>query len=523
MFFGRYLCALGCARSELIKIEDKLSLLPIRQNTLYNGHKELTLVLKVDYSNLLSTWKYYGGNSYGYQVVTTYQNETLGLIKQKEGNGYQVVTTYQNETLGLIKQKEGKIDDLIRLIFGLERREKRGLFNVVGKVLSELTGTLDSDDGDKIEQQIAELYSNQQILKETPHAIFRIETPHAIFRIVNESINDIAKQINTQVQVLNDYISHTRSHNRIADGIQYQMLFVTLVNEELESLLLGLTLARNNILFPDLIDPVKLLQVLKTIPTKDKFPYPLTSENLLNLEQVLKTIPTKDKFPYPLTSENLLNLEDLMTIHFYIKEKEISFVLRLPLIDDRFYEQFKLYNIPILLNDKQYYQLQLRYDTVAINDDNTLCSFLPEYTIRNDIPCEVKILVNNERLDNCVKEIFEISNVQIQYLEQLILVISAKLLNDLEQLILVISAKLLNVKQKCRSITKSVIIQGTYYLNPNDYCKYYIGDQVVQNIIRTVNFSSFNFINDLPKYNNLSTLDVKSIVPLNVKNELDQA
>lgn len=259
-----------------MKIENKLPILHIKIGNLYNSHKELTLVVPINYSDLLASWRSYLGAKSNYNITNIYQIKIFQLVSQKDE----------------------QINTITALIF--KSRHKRGLMNVLGDILSGFTGVLSHDDGEQLEKQILELYDNQKLIS---------DSPTGVLKVVNSSINNLVAQFNSQTTLLNHFLSCSANNQELADKIRYQLMYVQEVHDTLQTLLLGLSLTSNNVLYPTLIQPRKLLKEIRQVPIEKPF-----------------------KFPYSLEMDTLLSLEKLFQVKYYINKSTVTFILQIPLI-----------------------------------------------------------------------------------------------------------------------------------------------------------------------------------------------
>lgn len=179
-----------------------------------------------------------------------------------------------------------------------------------------------------------------------------------------------------------------------------------------------------------------------------------------------------------------------------------------------------IHNIPSLINDHQYYKFNVEFDQVALRNTKyilpknckkyqgaELCQYLPELSITNNSRCEIKIISNFQNFDNCVKQIHEIRDVEIQYLHDLILII-APIENE--------------IREECDNIIKTKFIKGVYYIEPKNECKYQIKDHKIQNYNRKVPLQMYEFLEYSHYYQNISNVTLKEISYINVKNELNE-
>lgn len=433
----------------------------IRNGKVYNSQKSLTLIIPIDYQSLVDSWNKY---------------------KQDVPN-YKFQTAYQKNAFDLVKQKENQIEKLFLLVFSVGRT-KRGLFNFIGSIISDLTGNLSHEEGERLEQQILELYKSQQNLQ---------ENPREIIRLINETINNVQEQINTNLDTLTNYLKFAHTYHTLNDKFRYQSLYIQTLYDELQNLVLGLTFADRNKLYPILFDPEKLCNIINQIK-----------------------LPPTYTFPYSLQVENILELEKVMSIKYYRNSHKVTFILTIPLLPNTFFVNYNMYSVPMHFKDSFFYEIELDINAIAINDrrflypsdckmykEDFMCQFLSEHSVTNNTKCVLNAVFNND-IDGCVKQIVEFH--EIQFYSN----------NNVE---FIIFPFVTNVKQNCNNEIKTLKYHGTYLLKNDDFCKYIVGERIVQNL-QVLSNLSVEFL----EYKNTKMLEVNKtqLKPIHLHLELNK-
>lgn len=74
--------------------------------------------------------------------------------------------------------------------------------------------------------------------------------------------------------------------------------------------------------------------------------------NSIELLHMLQDIAKTDNLLYEPDVRNLIQLESIITVKGYIKQSQITFIFEVPLTDNKTYNYFKIYPVPIY-NEKR--------------------------------------------------------------------------------------------------------------------------------------------------------------------------
>jgi hypothetical protein len=253
-------------------------------------------------------------------------NSQLSFIISKENLG--------SHTLNLIKQAKtllSYIDDSLEIIY--PKRSKRGLIDLGGKVSKWLFGTLDAEDGKRIDLILKHLDKNDHLLQEK----------------INDQIT-LAKEIMTKTnnsisQIKANMLMITRTIDQFADEIN-KVNTLNLIINSLLILQIHLNQVTNAITFAN---------VNKIHPTF------LSMENL-------NSIAAKIKASYSTTQ--LVNFKDhhsyysFLGIQLIFKNDRIIFLIQFPILMPQNFKTYFIYPVPInnkiILPNKPYLILNER-------------------------------------------------------------------------------------------------------------------------------------------------------------------
>lgn len=149
--------------------------------------------------------------------LTAYE-ETMLLISKNIGTLN--ATTFEDKQLINTINKNyillsARIDNL-----HINSKSRRGLFNIVGKGLKIIAGSMDSDDEQEIRETISKIHDNEQATDRT------ISNLTLVNNLMSEQINNITTHINKQQTLISSYINKFQheTQNRIKtleDEVQF--------------------------------------------------------------------------------------------------------------------------------------------------------------------------------------------------------------------------------------------------------------------------------------------------------------
>lgn len=271
---------------------------------------------------------------------------------------YQMGQRFSAETANF-KANRRYLEEEIREIKFMRRKNKRAIIPVVGKVLSFLFGTLDEADLSNIRANIRQLATDQQKIKHvlTNSMTFIKDNQQNIIenrRTINEIVSSLQESIAGQtmleqemytMQRFNDLYIH---FDRTVSGLTE---IVSVTRNHLQQLRLRLNMLSLGHLSPTIIPPAGLKQLLSEI----------TNE-----------LPSHFKLPYD-PETDLWSYYKILPCTTLIGEEDLVIVMTIPLLDaSKQFEMFKTHNLPVPNRRTNQSNLLARYDinmeAVAIDD-----------------------------------------------------------------------------------------------------------------------------------------------------------
>lgn len=200
----------------------------------------------------------------------------------------------------------------------INKRQKRGLFNIVGTIQHYLFGTLDADDGIKYDNYIKLLEENQHVLKDD------IATTQSVLRNITKTFDVTFSKIKL-------------NQERLQNSIQGLSKRVTM-NEFITHLVLIFNNIENNL---NIIG-----KTCDNIQTAINFAKTSTLHHSIikynDLRKVIDKIKVKQRIPF----DNIIKYYETAYTDVIINNNLIIFHIGLPLINNNPYTLYYLYSIP---------------------------------------------------------------------------------------------------------------------------------------------------------------------------------
>lgn len=187
---------------------------------------------------------------------------------------------------------------------------------------------------------------------------------------------------------------------------QISMMYQT-IYDILEKIEVAISFAKINTLHNSIINPIELIKEI----------------------QNFKNQLVMDKLPLEANIENVLNFEKIIEIKSYSKHSIITFILEIPLVESEIYHYYQLYPLPIPINQKSEFYLNLPHKPyLALSDtkysymDQICTQLLPnEYLCKeahtaymnNDPPCAVQLISYRSNATTCQPFRIKLHEVQI--------------------------------------------------------------------------------------------------------------
>ncbi|XP_058987951.1 uncharacterized protein LOC131806981 [Musca domestica] len=212
------------------------------------------------------------------------------------------------------------------------RRFKRSPFNIVGNIARSLFGVLDADYAEEMSKTI----SKARIEHEHMTSLLKAQTS-----IVDSTINVIKQdeignqqkiqEISEMVEKINNDVAKESSqlkNSQLVGLLSTYLVFSAMNLQRVESEIISvLTDIHNGKISPLLLSPHQLREEINIIKA-----------NLL----ISHALPTDD--------ENLIELYKLMSVKGAVTKHEVIFEVKIPLVNQQFFELFKVVPVPTIRN-----------------------------------------------------------------------------------------------------------------------------------------------------------------------------
>lgn len=228
----------------------------------------------------------------------------------------------------VIRYLQEKINDKLNGIYYRHpKRTRRGLYNGLGTIAKGITGLLDDNDGQRIDQVLGLLQTNEHTLEK------QIEMQYTINNNIIQEFNRTVKNLEHNEQLL---------HNRINE-------LTDIIEEEFEAA--DVLIAKD--LFNQLIILYNaILNILQEIENSLTFCYLKTYHpSILNTEDLFRELEKISthygrQLPMELKMENIPDFQRLLSVDCRIEDKKIIYLLSMPINFDIDFDLFYLLPIP---------------------------------------------------------------------------------------------------------------------------------------------------------------------------------
>lgn len=296
-------------------------------------------------------------------------------------------------------------------LIGHHVRNKRGWFNLIGKGLKTIFGTLDSEDADYYDDAIKSLEQNQKdslrilqdqltIFSDTFHDF---NTTANNIKRMQKGFNDIILKINTENSKFINEINNYGKSQYEEQLIDYINTLVTDIEIELNKITNVVMFTKIGQIHPLIIPPKKLITEL--IDSKQSLPNELI-------------------YPVDLKLENIYLIYKISEIICYLEEEKLIFVIKVPLTTR---EKFEVYNVLPIPIQKFYNTIMIKpkRKLLIISMSKTKATLLNELenckglgiekickqvTMSNPFnneKCETELFIRNKIIDECDKRIID--------------------------------------------------------------------------------------------------------------------
>lgn len=225
------------------------------------------------------------------------------------------------------------------------KRSKRGWINIVGSGFKTVTGLMDNDDSERIQQQV-------QLLNDSFHHTMKMMADQTSIQDITQNIikNDEVK-VSKQFTVVKNEILELRNITLEAshfDALSVQALSVIENNRERISAII------------DLITQVRHGHVSTVLIT----PHQLSN----NLDELTNEIDKRLMIPGDGLKENLVHLYKLINAEISMGKQNLIIKLGIPLIEQETYDMFHIIPVPFQNDNSEMQIIQTTSQYICINN-----------------------------------------------------------------------------------------------------------------------------------------------------------
>ncbi|XP_066157760.1 uncharacterized protein [Euwallacea fornicatus] len=332
------------------------------------------------------------------QIKRLHLQTTHLLTYTNVSEPFEKYTIKIRNSLEMLKFLKEKVERRLNEIIPPQNfRQKRGLVNLLGTAFKLISGNLDSADGDRYNNLIKNLETNQQILQT------KVTNQGTLSKSVIERFNQTLQQLYKNDKMIEEKINQIRPYlNEINSGRNF-MLFVELNNdfinmyEVVDSILQDI---ENSMVFSQ-------LGVLH--------PTIITNQELYTELQLLRNQLDEGQLPLQAIQSNVPIIAKTIKPESFMSQLRIIHILHVPIAHNRSFDLFHLYAVPIqhqgqfkfimsrnkyLITDRLYY-MYTRENCQKLMPERYLCPNSRLEEIGSNSPCEVQILQRDGETSNC--------------------------------------------------------------------------------------------------------------------------
>lgn len=406
--------------------------------------------------------------------------EQLSYVESKKNIG--------NHTLNLIQQAYtllSHIDHLLKVI-NLNKRPKRGLINLGGKVSKWMFGTLDADDGKRINLILQHLDKNDHLLQEKVNE--QISLAKEIIIKTNHSLSQVKSNLLLIERIIGQYSERVNDVNALSIILNSLLILEIHLNQIINAM----TFANINKIHPSFL--------------------PIDSLNTM-LQKLNDSYPQNQLVQF----KNYYNYYSFLGVQLIFKENRIIFLIHFPILLPLKFNTFFIYTIPIenkIISPQKPYLILNERDNFYQYEENP-CNevestyFCTNY-LRTEEDCIVNIITKNKP-SNC-------STIPV-YLNH-------EIANQLTtHHILFSTPNQTTITEICLSEKHHKLETGSYLITISTNCRLSIGKEIFSSGIEDISTAT---VIELPQLNlsllperskkiQLSSLDLEEIKQLTTK------
>lgn len=320
------------------------------------------------------------------QINKFYTRSNVLCFHLRDSYSYNHVVFYCNNTLQLAKSGIDNIHMKIESITHLtgheleSLRKKRGLLNGISYAVNWLFGIPDADDAKYYDESIKSLLNankNTQLLMKqqiavVSNAIQNFNASVINLKINEEKFNENLKKFNHFSNQTTSAINELRLQRVIADQLHLLSKLVSKLDNYCDLLIESITLARHNILHPNIITPFQLLQELSHV-----------------------TLKSGQQLPYHLGYNTINKYFDLKQLSVVYINNNIIFAIKIPLVNEVSYILYELLPLPIPhLNNDLHSFIEPSFPYLLISD--TKVYYSPLKDLKKCTPLEFSSYICND-------------------------------------------------------------------------------------------------------------------------------
>lgn len=245
-----------------------------------------------------------------------------------------------NYTLKKGTEKIHELIEKIELTTRTNRRTKRGLINLGGRVMKTLFGTMDDEDSNKIHQKLDELEAENKHSLEL--AKQQVTVMHGTLKSMNETNMEMTKRYNQLVQKIKEI-----NERRQGEYQQYTELFQQIHFRADISEIMVIILEELQQMYLEITDTLILME---SINRRELSPLLLPSHQLRELySNITKTHYGKE------TILDFPTLQKITKVDCENHEKGLIVQVRIPLTETLQYTINQIYMLPMQAKENEYY------------------------------------------------------------------------------------------------------------------------------------------------------------------------
>lgn len=391
-------------------------------------------------------------------MSTVFSHSKTPQEMETEFKNYNILSQF---LLNQIRQKFNQ------LIPQTPSRKKRGLINGLGSIIKLITGNMDNEDLQQIENRLENLEKGNNDRTEILNSQISLAKESIAefnYTVRNLSLNQHTLKIKILQLERAINVERTKRYHILHTSIVYTQILIMAQNilEILETIEESITFAKLQVMHPSIIQPENLLQSLKEI------------DKSINL-------------PFPLQADQILNYENLIKIKAYQIENKLKFLLEIPIIDKVDYNLYHIYSCPTLKNgsfqtiipNEKYLALSNQYYS-SLNNVCTLvnkiyyCNNLNLVSLSKNPICSSQLILAQKPYSQCKIHYFDLLKAKIQFIEN--------------NIILLISPSEIPITYDCNQNSQNHILpKGTYLLSKFENCKLKIDNENILIIEKEIN------------------------------------